>query len=513
MDDPRTDAGDLAEYGYQQELKRTLSAWAVFAIGFATISPVVGIYAVVQLGFVFAGPAWIGAVVVAFLGQLLVATVYAELSSQFPITGGVYQWVRRLGGPRLGWLVGWIYLASAVASLTTVAYLGATWLHMLVSDEALSPVTHVLLGVVFVAAALGINLLGVNPVKHFLNAGIVAEGVASIAVSLILLLFARHNGFGILFDTLGAESASGGSVAAGFLTCLAVAGWAFLGFDATTQVAEETEQPRRSVPRALLRAYLFVAFTVLLTAFAVTLALPHPEEAVSGKIVDPVFAAVTEGLGAWSEKPFIVVVLIAFFACAISIQTYIGRAVYAFARDRQLPFSRRLATVGPRQIPWVSLVVTAVLAGLGLLLGLNGNAAATLIAFGSGGFYFIFLAVAVVALLARLNGRWNPSAGEFRLGRTGLLINVLAVAWLLFEAVNIAWPRTELAPAGGSWVQVWAVVLVFSALFVVGLAYVVIAKPHRQLPLGPVTGKAASEATPTATPAASEEATEEVKAS
>ncbi|MER5772333.1 APC family permease [Streptomyces sp. NPDC001985] len=499
MDDTRTDAGELAGYGYQQELKRTLSAWAVFAIGFATISPVVGVYAVVQLGFVFAGPAWIWAVVVAFLGQLTVAVVYAELSSQFPITGGVYQWVRRLGGPRIGWLVGWIYLASAVASLTTVAYLGATWLHMLFGDGTLSAGAHVLLGVVFVAVALGINLLGVNPVKHFLNAGIIAEGVASIAVSVFLLVFVHNNGFGILFETLGAESVSGGSALAGFLTALAVAGWAFLGFDATTQVAEETEHPRRSVPRALLRAYLFVAFTVLLTGLAVTLALRNPEDAVSGELADPVFTAVTQGLGGWSEKPFVLLILIAFFACAISIQTYIGRAVYSFARDRQLPFSSKLATVGPRQIPYVSLIVTAGLASLGLLLGLNGNAAATLIAFGSGGFYFIFLAVAVVALVARLTGRWKPAAGLLRLGRAGLVINVLAVVWLLFEAVNIAWPRVELAPADGSWVQVWAVILVFSVLFAAGLLYVLIARPHTRLP-------AAAAAEPTAP------TTEEVKA-
>ncbi|WP_329614921.1 APC family permease [Streptomyces brevispora] len=487
MDDPRTDTGELAEYGYEQELKRSLSAWSVFAIGFATISPVVGIYAVVQLGFVFSGGTWIWAVVAAFLGQLLVAAVYAELSSQFPVTGGAYQWVRRLSGPRLGWLVGWIYLASAVASLTTVAYLGASWLYLLFSDGTMSAATHVLLGATFVAVALGINLLGVNPVKHFLNAGIIAEGVASIAVSLILLVFAHNNGFSILFDTLGSAAASGGSVGAGLLTCLAVAGWAFLGFDATTQVAEETEQPRRSVPRALIRAYLFVAFTVLLTGLAVTLALPHPGDAVSGALTDPVFAAVTLGLGAWSEKPFIIVVLIAFFACAISIQTYIGRAVYAFARDRQLPFSKTLATVGPRQIPWVSLVVTAVLASFGLLLGLNGNAAATLIAFGSGGFYFVFLTVAVVALVARLTGRWKPSAGQLNLGRAGLVINVLAVVWLAFEAVNIAWPRAELAPVGGSWMQVWAVVLVFSVLFVIGLAYVAIAKPHNKLAPSPIS--------------------------
>jgi len=481
LDDVRTDARELADYGYEQELRRTLSAWAVFAIGFATISPVVGIYAVIQLGFAFSGPVWIWATVVAFLGQLLVAVVYAELASQFPVTGGVYQWVRRLAGPRLGWLVGWIYLSAAVASLTTVAYLGATWLHLLFSDGALSARGHVLLGVVFVAVALAINLLGVEPVKHFLNAGIIAEGVASIAVSLVLLVFVHNNGFGILFDTLGAEAAVGGSATAGFLACLAVAGWAFLGFDATTQVAEETESPRRNVPRALLRAYLFVAFTVLLTGLAVTLALSRPEDAVSGAIADPVFAAVTDGIGTWAEKPFIVVVLIAFFACAISIQTYIGRAVFAFARDRQLPFSPVLATVGERQIPYVSLIVTAVLAALGLLLGLNGNAAATLISFGSGGFYFVFLAVALTALVARLTGRWNPDSGQVRLGRLGLVVNVLAVVWLLFEAINIAWPRTELAPVGGSWVQVWAVILVFSALFLIGLAYVLLARPHTKL--------------------------------
>ncbi|UUW91214.1 amino acid permease [Pimelobacter simplex] len=107
MDDARTDARELADYGYEQELRRTLSAWAVFAIGFATISPVVGIYAVIQLGFAFSGPVWIWATVVAFLGQLLVAVVYAELASQFPVTGGVYQWVRRLAGPAsAGWSAG-----------------------------------------------------------------------------------------------------------------------------------------------------------------------------------------------------------------------------------------------------------------------------------------------------------------------------------------------------------------------------------------------------------------------
>lgn len=482
MPETTQETKDLESFGYAQELHRSLSGWAVFALGFATISPVVGLYAVAQLGFVFAGGAWLWAVLIAFLGQLLVAVVYAQLASQFPIAGGVYQWVRRLGGPRLGWLVGWIYLASAVASLTTVAYLGGHWLALLF-DISVDPLGQVLLGGVFLVVALAINLLGVDSLKRFLNAGILAEGIASIGVSLVLIVFFANNGWDVLVDTFGAEALSNDSVPLAFLTCLAVAGWAFLGFESTTQVAEETRNPRTVVPRALLKAFLVVGGTVLLTGLSVTVALRDPTRASTGVVTDPVFAAVTESFGEWSAKPFILMVLVAFFACAISIQTYVGRAVFSYARDQQLPFSRSLARLGSRQVPYVSLLATAVLAGLGLLLGLNGNAAATLISFGSGGFYLVFLAVCLVALVSRLTGRWKPDAGGFRLGAAGLVINIAAVVWLVFEAVNIAWPRVELAPLDGTWVQVWAVVLVFSSLLVVGLGYLAVARPHHRLPL------------------------------
>lgn len=482
------DETELLEYGYKQELRRSLSMWSVFALGFATISPVVGIYAVIQLGFVFTGPVWIWAVLIAFVGQLFVATVYAQLSSQFPMTGGVYQWVRRLAGPKLGWMTGWVYLAAAIASLSTVAYLGGVWMKALVGDVSDSPGGLVLYGAIFLVVALGINLLGVNPVKHFLSAGIIAEGVASIGVSLLLLLFFMHNDIGTLFQTLGAQENSGGSMLTGILTCLAVAGWAFLGFDATTQVAEEAHEPRRTVPRAMLRSFLFVGLTVLLSGTAVTLSLQDPARAVNGEVADPVLASVTEAFGGWSEKPFIVVVLIAFFACAISIQTYIGRMVFSFARDRQIPFSKPLSRIGKKEIPHVSLITTAVLAALGLLLGLNGNAAATLISFGSGGFYIVFLIVAAVALWARLTGRWDPNKGSFKPGGFGLIINVLAVVWLVFEVVNVAWPRAELAPIDGTWVQIWAVILVFSVLIVIGLIYLAVRKPHLEID-GSASGK------------------------
>ena len=68
-----------------------------------------------------------------------------------------------------------------------------------------------------------------------------------------------------------------------------------------------------------------------------------------------------------------------------------------------------------------------------------------------------------------------------RLGRAGLIVNALAVAWLGFETVNIAWPRESLAPPGAPWYQVWAAPLVLALIAVVGVSYLLIAKPQRRL--------------------------------
>ncbi len=97
------------------------------AIGFAAISPVVGLYAVVLVGTLVAGPAWVWVLPVALAGQCLLLCVYAELASEFPIAGGAYQWSRRLIGGAYGWFSGWVAICAYAVANTTIAYLGAPW--------------------------------------------------------------------------------------------------------------------------------------------------------------------------------------------------------------------------------------------------------------------------------------------------------------------------------------------------------------------------------------------------
>jgi amino acid transporter len=472
-----SDAVRLGELGYPQQLARRLRILDNAAVGFAAISPVVGLYAVVLVGTVVAGPAWVWVLPVALVGQCLLLGVYAELASEFPMAGGAYQWTRRLAGPTYGWLTGWVSLCAYAVANTTVAYLGAPWLLALLGI-APTPGRIVAAGVVLVIACAAIGLLGVGALQRAIRAGIGAELVASVGIGLALLLVFREHGFGLLTHTLGAPAATGSSTAGGLLAALAVGGWVFIGFDACVGTAEETHDAARHVPRAIWMALLAVAGVVILDAVAVALAHPDPAAVVAGADVDPVTTAVTSSFGGWSSRPFDAVVLVAFLACGVAAQALTARAMFSVARDGVLPGSRLLTSVDAQDCPRGATLVTAAIAGAGLLLGLDATAVGSLIAFGTAAVYVTFLLIAAAALLARVRGRWRP-AGAVRLGRAGVVVNALAVAWLAFETINIAWPRTVLAPPGAPFYQVWAAPLVLALIGVVGVSYLLLARPQR----------------------------------
>jgi amino acid transporter len=369
---------------------------------------------------------------------------------------------------------------------TTIAYLGAPWALALLG---IAPSAHavVLTGFVLVALCSAVNMWGIDALKRALAAGVAAETVASVGVGIALLLVFRQHGLSILTDSFGAEALSGGSLGAALLAALAVGGWAFIGFDATVAAAEETHSAARHVPRAVWIALLSVGALVILNAFATTLAHPDPAAVVAGKDVDPVTTAVVSSFGSWSAKPFAAVVLIAFLACGMAAQGATARGIYSVARDGVLPGSSFLRGVDRRQAPVGGIVATTVIAWLGLLLGLESTAIGSLITFGTAAIYCSFLLLATGALVARVRRSWIPY-GHVRLGRTGTIVNVAAVAWLAFETINIAWPRASLAPPGAPWYQIWAAPAVVGAIAVAGLLYLVVARPERHLGTRPAGG-------------------------
>src|SRR6201997_5813310 len=114
-------ADELCEdSGYKPELKRTLGSFQVFAISFAFISVAVGIFATYDSVLQSAGPVGIWLWVIAGVGQLLVALVYAQFAARIPLSVSSYQWGSRLASPKIGWGFGWLtvcYLAIGVVAV------------------------------------------------------------------------------------------------------------------------------------------------------------------------------------------------------------------------------------------------------------------------------------------------------------------------------------------------------------------------------------------------------------
>ena len=380
---------------------------------------------------------------------------------------------------------GWVAICAYCAANTTIAYLGAPWALVLLGITP-TPNAIVVTAMAFVVVCAFVGALGVDVLRRAIRVGIAAEIVASVGIGLALLLVFRTQDLSLLTHTLGAEELSGGSTGAGMLAALAVAGWVFIGFDACISAAEETRSAARHVPRAIWLALLSVAALVILNAFAVTLAHPDPAAVVAGRDADPVTTSVVTSFGSWSAKPFAAVVLVAFLACGTAAQALTARTIFSIARDGVLPASRLLRSVDRRGAPVGAVVATTVAACLGLLLGLDSAAVGSLIAFGTAGIYVAFFLVALAALVARLRGTWVP-AGLVRRGRLGVVINAVAVGWLGFETVNIAWPRTSLAPPGAPAYQVWAAVIVLAVIGVVG-AGLPACRPAPAQARGPLSG-------------------------
>src|SRR3954454_4424695 len=433
------DAAQLAELGYESRFERRMGLWENFALGFTYLSPVVGVYSTFALAFVAGGPPMIWSVVIAGLGQLLVALVFAEIVAQFPVAGGVYPWARRLIGRRWAWITGWIYgwaLIATVASVSTgaVPFIGSLF------GFTPTRTTTVIIAAGLMLLALLINLSGTRTLGRVAMAGFVAELIGALFVGLWLLLFERHHDFGVLFDGLG-TGGDGGYLGA-FLAAALLGLYLFYGFEACGDVAEEVPDPGRTIPKAMRRTiYIGGAASLFITA-ALILAQPDFAAIISGENADPVGSVLADVFGTVGSKIVTVIVLISFVSCLLSLQAAASRLIYSYARDRMVFASDALSRFSPaRHVPPVALPVACVLPAAIVAIAelISDSALLRVISFASAGIYIAFQAVVIAALIARLRG-WVPS-GRFTLGRWGLPVNVAAIIYGVGGVINLAWPR------------------------------------------------------------------------
>jgi len=220
------------------------------------------------------------------------------------------------------------------------------------------------------------------------------------------------------------------------------------GFDTAGSLAEETTNPRKYAPQALVRA--------LLTAFAVgglimLFAMMAVGNIKAGEIsVSGLPYIVKNTLGTTLGDIFLLDSAVAIAVCCLAVHTATIRILFSMARDNNLPFSRSLSRITlTSSSPVVPSVLVGVLAIAILVVNIGQSqvflvvtSVAILLV------YIAYLLVTAPLLLRRLQG-W-PKAhtahrdGLFALGRWALPVNVLAVVWGVAMSINLAWPRNAI---------------------------------------------------------------------
>ena len=466
------DARRLAELGYTSEFHRDMSLWANFSLGFTYLSPVVGVYTLFAVSLALAGPPMIWSLVVVGVGQLLVALVFGEIVSQYPIAGGIYPWARRLWGRRWAWLTGWVYAIALLVTIASVVY-GAGPFAASLLDLTVSTNTTIVCALVMIVLVTLINLGGTKVLGIAAMIGFGTEILGALVVGGWLLLAEREHDFGVLFDSFG--SAGEGSYLTAFLAASLIGIFQYYGFEACGDVAEEVPDASRRIPRAMRMTIYVGGAAATFVCLALVLAVPDFGAVISGENADPVGGVLTTAFGEFGAKVVFVVVLVSFLSCALSLQAAASRLMYAYARDRMLPGSGLLARFSRRRgVPPYTLLVAAVVPALVVLVSrFSEDAIVKIVSFAALGIYLAFQMVVLAALRARMRG-WRP-AGPFTLGHWGFAVNVAALVYGIAAMVNMVWPRTPDAP----WYDNYLVLL--SGVVVVGAGLVLMAalRPYR----------------------------------
>ena len=431
-----TDAEDLAGFGYSQQLHRKLGGYASFAAGFSFVSVLTTVFQLFAFGFSFGGTAFFWTWPMVFVGQLAVALVFAELAARYPIAGCVYQWARRVGGALVGWFAGWLMLLGQIVSVAGAAIalqvvLPAIWPGFQVIS---GPGNAILLGAVLIVLTTIVNAIGVRLMSVINSIGVTCELVG--VVVLVLLLFGHASRSpAVVFQPSGVGLGP-------FLVSALMAAYVMYGFDSAGELAEETRAPRRTAPRAILRALYASGFAGLFLLLGALVAAPSLTDGTLATGGLPY--VLTSRLGTGLGTVLLIDVAIAIIVCTLAIQTAATRMVFSMSRDGVLPLHGVLGRVSPRTgTPVLPAVVVGASAILVLLL--NAGQASLFTAVTSVAVVLVYLAYLLVTfptLVARLRGTFVVD-GNFSLGRWGIPVNLVAVLWGLFMAVNIGWPRSE----------------------------------------------------------------------
>jgi putrescine importer len=305
-------------------LTRTLTLGPVVLFGLAYMAPmiVLGTFGSIDEP---SGRAVPTSYLLALVAMLFTAVSYGRMSRTFPVAGSAYTYTRKTIDGRVGFLVGWAVLLDYFFLPMVIWLIGATFL-----NQQFPSIPNWAWIVAFIVITTIVNVLGI---KLAANANLLLTGLQILVLIFFVILSFRHVGQSASIFSgapFGNSSTTVGAVAAG----AAIACYSFLGFDAITTLTEETKEPRRNIPRAIVLVTIIGGVIFLVTSYAaqlVGLALPHVNYDSEAFDIAKVIG------GNLFSALFLAGLVITQLASGIAAQASAARLLFAMGRDSVLP--------------------------------------------------------------------------------------------------------------------------------------------------------------------------------
>lgn len=403
-------------------LQRTLSLGSVVLFGIAYMTPIIvlgtfGILAQSTAGMV---PA---AYLAALVAMFFTAVSYGRMASAFPVAGSAYSYVRKAISPKLGFIAGWAVLLDYLFLPMAIWLIGAAYL-----NSAFPAVPQWIWVLAFIGVTSAINIVGLK----------LANGINALLMLvqfLVLIAFVA-----LCIHYIGGDASTplwtvkpffnGDMQMPLIMSGAAIACYSFLGFDAVSTLTEETRDPRRTIPRAIMLITLIGGLIFVGVSYFVQIA--HPSFQFDS--VDSAAYEIARNIGGdLFVSIFLIGLIVGQFASGLSAQASGSRLLFAMGRDGVLPKSF-FGTLHERfGTPVNSILLCAVVALLALKLDVTTST--SFINFGA------FLAFSLVNLSVIFHywiGGKNKGLREFVLFLLFPFIGLAADLWLMVSLDHLA---------------------------------------------------------------------------
>jgi len=317
-------------------LKKTFSLFDAFNIGIGAIIGA-GIFVVTGIGASLAGPALLLSLLISAGIAAFTALSFAELSVRIPKEGGGYEFAHELISPFAGFITGWLWLISnvVVGAVVSLGFAHYFALFFQIPIHVTAVIACILITTINYLGAKDLEVVNNFLVvfKLFILVGFVVFGIQAINAENITSSFLPHGSIGVLQG-------------AAFMF------FAFAGFARITVIGEEVQNPKKTIPRAIILALVISTIVYILVSYTAIGLVGYLGLANSGSPLAD--AARLEG------NAMMLLITLGALAATFSVllTTLLGtsRVSYAMARNHDLP--QFFVKLHPRRnVPYVAILI------------------------------------------------------------------------------------------------------------------------------------------------------------